>query len=332
MKINSLLLLPILILFFESQAQITITANDFKFPTQDSIRIIDAGPVVSYPDSGIAKIWDYTNLTNFQTVTHSIGPDIHTSTASDTFSNANVFIGRASSELFLKKDETKYELIGVNVTGGSTYVKPFSDGDILCVFPFTYDDSFKDSVASTYYVGNVLHREKSERHNKIIGYGQLLLPGKSYPDVLLSKSVLKGQTMRGAYTFEDELIEFSFYAPNHNYPVLTMYEFNRSLNGSVVNSTTSVQYTDAIVYVDIDEFPHNQIIGITVYPIPVVDIIMVKGLQTKSFYRLFDSQGKMVINGIISPNHPEIGMSSIPSGVYFLDLEGQISRVKLIKY
>jgi type IX secretion system substrate protein len=67
-----------------------------------------------------------------------------------------------------------------------------------------------------------------------------------------------------------------------------------------------------------------------VYPNPVVDILIVETKKLDVFYQLIDASGKVLENGFFSSDSNELDFTSIPGGVYFLQIEENQTH-KIIK-
>ena len=66
---------------------------------------------------------------------------------------------------------------------------------------------------------------------------------------------------------------------------------------------------------------------------PVVDRLVklqIGHLKTNAAYTLTNTNGRLVKKGIINPNDTSINLSSLPAGLYFLQIEGIKETTKLV--
>ena len=72
----------------------------------------------------------------------------------------------------------------------------------------------------------------------------------------------------------------------------------------------------------------NKQVELNVYPNPVVNQLIIKTSE-KGNFKLYNANGKLVMNKTISNNITELNVSQLPKGVYFYQLNN--AKGKLIK-
>lgn len=76
----------------------------------------------------------------------------------------------------------------------------------------------------------------------------------------------------------------------------------------------------------VNEFDQS---NITIYPNPATEFINITGLENIKSVRIISSEGKLVSSSLNTKN---INISKIPSGIYFVEIETNLSIIKRIKF
>ncbi|WP_312766401.1 T9SS type A sorting domain-containing protein [Epilithonimonas sp.] len=116
-----------------------------------------------------------------------------------------------------------------------------------------------------------------------------------------------------------------FEAGGYNYP----YSYDVSSDGEVLTIT---KYNGDIATYTRRMLRVSEIskLNIKVYPNPATDYIIVENLKTNSNIELIDSSGKLIKTISNKVSKTEINIKNLPSGIYFLKVDGQ-SVQKIIK-
>ena len=68
---------------------------------------------------------------------------------------------------------------------------------------------------------------------------------------------------------------------------------------------------------------------IIIYPNPVEDLLSIANIKDGSGYCIYDINGKLLLNGFITPNQ-NINLRSLESGTYFLKIQDE-KKLKFLK-
>lgn len=132
-------------------------------------------------------------------------------------------------------------------------------------------------------------------------------------------------TANSQYTFEftlDNVNPFADFGNNYT-------------NGSAFQSGSEVPSVDFIFDVSISDATlsiddnHNANSKVSLFPNPTRDYIKISGLTKKENYRIFDTLGKEVKNGLIYENQ-SIDINILTTGLYFLKFEDG-NTIKFLK-
>jgi choice-of-anchor B domain-containing protein len=81
-------------------------------------------------------------------------------------------------------------------------------------------------------------------------------------------------------------------------------------------------------YVDVNEMDAA---SFSVYPNPASTSVSVKGLFEKAEYQVLAMNGKMALEGVISPESNVIDISTLENGVYFVQIENKVQKLVISK-
>lgn len=76
----------------------------------------------------------------------------------------------------------------------------------------------------------------------------------------------------------------------------------------------------------VNEFDQS---NITIYPNPATEFINITGLENIKSVKIISSEGKLVSTSLNTKN---INISKLPSGIYFVEIETNLSIIKRIKF
>ena len=150
------------------------------------------------------------------------------------------------------------------------------------------------------------------------------------PAISFTLGIYEGENEQ-AVKFFDSLI-YEFYTGNQNQQNTEKYYYVYSESNGGKNLVISRSNGDKIFYSDkILSASDVSKPKISVYPNPASDVIKIEKLKPNSSLELTDSSGKLVrtISNIKS-DKTEINVKNLPSGIYYLKVDGQ-SVQKIIK-
>ena len=96
--------------------------------------------------------------------------------------------------------------------------------------------------------------------------------------------------------------------------------------GNLTNSNATMTGDVHTTVLAVNEFDLS---NITIYPNPATEFINITGLENIKSVRIISSEGKLVSTSLNTKN---INISKIPSGIYFVEIETNLSTIKRIKF
>lgn len=209
-----------------------------------------------------------------------------------------------------------------------TYINPL----IEYKFPITYLQQFDDtyefnSVSAA--IGNT--NETGQVSVSVDGYGTVITPKGTYPDVLRIKRMRTATQTIGTsstpitVTYTNE----SYQWVSQSEGMVFSFAINTFVSNGVTNVSKSVSYLDTAVLstVDLDSKKNE----VSIYPNPGTDFISVGSKENLKKITIYSLEGKAVIK---PQNSRNIDISKLPKGVYLLQGElenGTLVSKKIIK-
>ena len=89
-------------------------------------------------------------------------------------------------------------------------------------------------------------------------------------------------------------------------------------SGGCYDSTISQFHTVFNANEGINDFIEQ---GVTVFPVPVKDILHITGIKETTVYTLYEMTGRAVMSGALLPKENEINISNLATGVYLLQVQ-----------
>jgi len=176
----AILLLMALSVTLFSQPTIT-SANMYAAGDELLIQPADTTGVVPGP-LGANQTWDFSGITNDGALT------TQTVVLASATPYASSFTG---SDIAIDAGGGNYGYFDINgddifETGfaSAAIVAPYSDPQKFISYPFTYTTSFTDALAANFEINGYENNRTGTVNFLVDGYGTLLLPGKTYTDVL----------------------------------------------------------------------------------------------------------------------------------------------------
>jgi polyhydroxybutyrate depolymerase len=118
----------------------------------------------------------------------------------------------------------------------------------------------------------------------------------------------------GGHTWPGSIFGF----PGTNYDINASQEIWRFFSRYDINGLLSITSTE-------ETLAENTV---RVFPNPATEVINLTGTPaTGSFYQLSTLTGQVLKTGLLTADHPQIEVGTLPKGVYLLQLEGQLLKV-----
>jgi hypothetical protein len=318
-------------LFAISQAQPTITSNSLPPLGKESTFYLSKGVKTFNPGAGGANVtWNFSTLDTTDGIykERAIKPDTTSFYVNfpTTVNYATIFPDPFGVDYrYAILDTQKLDSYG-------TINEIFTNPKRLFNFPMVYNNQFTDvyhSDDSTFYGVNTV---------KADGYGVLQLPTGTYLNVMRVKTfdAFREITSRDFNGVPDDSLnfektEYKWYAPNVKGPVL---EYSQLVSFYFVNNNR----------LNVDTFDHlyvtqNRVINnisnfdaeFSVYPNPVIDVLLIHSSEEIATIELYDLSGRMVKSSIINNLHTTMNFSELTTGMYQCKLIAPDSRFKFIK-
>jgi hypothetical protein len=174
-------------------------------------------------NSGASVTWNFSNLTKDSETKHEILPPSSTTYAA-TFPQANAVRKTSDGSMFfLNVQADKNEAVGY-VFQSEGLVIPYSDPMLLLKRPLSYQDAYTDHFRSNYkYMG-----DSTTGGGTITvtadGYGTLMLPGKTYTNVLRVHSVQESaDTAQTSGVITQVRVEtYTWYDASHTFSLMEL--------------------------------------------------------------------------------------------------------------
>ncbi len=302
--IASLLLLP---LFSQPVIQSFTGGNPGDILTLiecDTNGVIQGAP-------GASITWDYSSLLPTAT-RYEMVIDAETAPFYSNFSGTNYCRNvYPPPEFFSFYICTPYELVNM---GFSTWYSSitYDDGIKLMEYPFTYNDSFLDTVCVMFE--NSI--ETSYYTRSADAYGSLILPNGTYDEVLRVKctGVSIDSNLNTGVINTSQFLEFKYFKDNVFGPLMIYSErFNDSTD------IFKFIFYNLNPMVDIQE---NHVQGPEIFPNPAKKYIYIKFLDpsdTETQIKVFNMSGVELISYVAkNTNLLKVNLSGLSPGIYLL--------------
>lgn len=105
---------------------------------------------------------------------------------------------------------------------------------------------------------------------------------------------------------------------------------NVSFDGAIVNGSLKVDFISFIFLLSNQD---SELVNLVVYPNPVQDELRITSEEALDFYRIYNVTGALVSEEIIENTNKSIDVSSLTTGVYFIEISSNNRKVmkKIIK-
>jgi hypothetical protein len=307
-----LLSLPLFAQPVFSESNLPSLGGIYRYVQADTTGVT-AGP------AGANVVWDFSswNLINDTNTFYILPP---AATPFGTTFGASDYAERTADEYkYFSHDASGLFLDGVSLpTIGAV---KFDSAVTLATFPFAFGDSVTDRVTAqfTYLIFTAYRRGTAT--SVADGYGTLILPNGTYTDVLRVRTIeMSTDSVSAALKNQSNSVSFSWYAPDWDYPVLTMLTFESS--GFISASSRVVQFLST-TSTGLEE---DMGVGFRVYPNPASGLLRVEfeaGLASEAVLSVFDLAGKELRREQLPAmaGKTVIGLEGLSPGVYLIRLE-----------
>jgi hypothetical protein len=315
MRRTTLLFLLLFIAYATASAQAPILTASNAGPVTGDLLIkyyADTSGVLNGAP-GASQTWDYSNLqlTGSSASYNYINPASAPAIAS--FPTATVVFNYSSVYSYQKLSSTDLTILGLS---SSAYTMVYTDPEILCTFPFTYLGSITDSVKGSYTSGPLTFSRKGVRTTTADGWGTLMLPSGTYPNMLRMKIIqdYTDVTNVGGTTHVYNVI-YNWYDAGHKTAAPEVFN---STNITSTDTLSGKYVTVSSAFASIDESVSFQNM-ISFEPNPVRDhlTLTING-QTTAFLQISNLSGQIVGGNTFFENNARIDLSTLPSGIYIL--------------
>jgi len=283
-------------------------------------------------NSGANVTWDFSNLSpKSSTVTQVIASP--TTVVTGSLFPSSTFLEQLSdgTELYITKSAGTSVVDGIHDPNGP-FTMVYSDPMELMKRPVTFGAQFVDAFANTFTVSSYKFSGKGTSTITADGYGTLILPTKTYSNVLRVKR---------SYVEQDSMLQFGSVSTSTY--VTFLWFSNTNVNSlltidSLKSSSSTAPPLKSVSYL-IDNSPVTTDIGNVAgidnifgfFPNPAEGEVNVIATETGEL-KITDALGNVVGSMIIENKTLTINTCNYPSGVYILTFktERSLSRNRLI--
>lgn len=193
-------------------------------------------PYFAPGDPGPDMVWDFSRITlkgENMVSTISTNPLNKEKSGSD----ANIALNEAGSDYLFRLTEDNFTELSVTT---KDYKLTFSDPLMKMIYPFSYGNHFTDNYAG-------LAEAPSGRNVELNGvymvkadaYGTLILPDRTYKDVLRLRAESNGLEISQCNSIETKTVRYLWFAPDHRYPLLNLSVTESRISGKEAEITKS---------------------------------------------------------------------------------------------
>lgn len=324
MKSGITLLITVSILSFCASAQPVLTSN--TNPTIGyTVQLASADTTgINEGLGGNNQIWDFSSLTKVGN-TFSYNYTAASATLySAKYPNATIAFTNQTAQgisgySYISTSSSAYEMWGT-ATGDLKLV--YTNSQILLQLPFTSTSSFDDYFegTGTNLMGVTTTYRKGNMYVEADGFGTLLLPGKTFTNVLRVKLVqdfVDSTIISGnAYLYKYTITTYSFMHDDYRQQLLNIsYTQVKSPFTGNTTLTKSVIYYPGNSVSAIEELIKN---NVSVYPNPADGqfTITVPAGAENAAVEIMDITGKTIVGYPVTQSQAVISSNGLPTGIY----------------
>lgn len=321
---NNFLLITILFLAFNLNAQITLTSSTSSPLIGSSPEYVNVSSFTfDVSQSGPNQTWDFSSASGNSSSLEYISPS--NSSEASTFPLANIVAdystGFSTIENYLSSNDSVLSIEG-ETSPGSTII--YSDKKEVLRFPITYNDSVDDTFYALVTEIDITFNRTGTIKIKADGYGDLILPDTTINNVLRILTVYEySDSLNGIQIVSKVDTVFTWYDTINNNPIasanLTYADGNQSF--SIARYLVNLQQVDTTTISDtivsINESFQNPI---SIYPNPSSNYLIVENEEIGIPFSMdiYDTKGLRVKTLKIQNGKTKIDLSDLISGVYFI--------------
>ena len=188
-------------------------------------------------------------------------------------------------------------------------------------YPFTYGDSWSDDFSGAGMTGgNSLIWSNGSCADTVDGWGTLITPGATYPDVLRLKSIATYNEIISGQQFPHYWETYEWFTPGIKKPLLF---FHKNTNLSTMSTETFSGWLDTvIVSTDIPQHLGEGSHALELSPNPAFDRITVS-IDDQNMYgmvSLVDATGRTVLRRSVNSTTIRLDVAHLKPGTYFVKL------------
>jgi hypothetical protein len=304
------------VLNFENSApQIGDTFRYF-YPSQNSLIALPG-------NSGADVTWNFSSLEipTWSQEDPSIFAYVNPSeiASSNNFPNSNLAkrsVGSSSQFWFYNANSDSLSYLG-DIFMSS--VRFYHDPEIKIKYPFTFQNSFSDSLRSNYTQNGVSYKREGKVTVTADAFGTLILPDTTINDVIRIKVEESMQISSGNTSNNFNSLYYYWYKPGIRDYIL-YYSFSTSGGFAYLLKTSGI-----VSSVD-QTFNKNN--SLHIYPNPATDKVLVETAtwQNNSKIRILNFNGQLIKEQSPCELITTMDVSDLPNGMYFIETENNQQR------
>ena len=264
----------------------------------------DNSEPTSFSDQGP---WDFSSVKTTSTYEMKLLPISHSSSQSD-YPKATHFISSQNGEFFYSYEGNEIRNHGRKTENTES---SYSDAVLWMKFPLNSTSQFTDEIESDFKFNGSSGTVKDNCTSKVLGVSTLTLPnGKKYENAMLVETT---KAMEGSvFILTATITEYGKYwwVEGIPFPIAAIEKFY--LNEDIQYERSAFLNEEKLLSVD----KVNQTV-IDLYPNPAKHELTIN-LTSKSKVSIFDLQGKIVYEEVLSAGNQTLNVENNPSGKYIL--------------
>ena len=318
------------------QAPILTTSNINGIGTSQTYYVADSNATNLDAITGMGITWDYSTLQGYANTVDNTILDATTAANAADFPTS-VFADELQGNFMIYENQVADSIFAQGYTFseptvGDVLVQLSTDELKIMHYPFTYPDSFTDSLSGTAditggipvsgtYTGNVT--------TVADGYGTLLLGTNSYSDILRVKIVESSVADLG-FLGSIPLVrtQYNYYQPStQNFPIF----MHTSLEAAGTIQTI-VYSKDPLSIIGVQE--ENLVTEVSLYPNPgrgQLNLAINSAADLESFIEIRDLLGKTIEkrseNLTKGANRMQLNIEHLVSGIYLVHIDSGNSQL-----
>ncbi|MBK8368097.1 MAG: T9SS type A sorting domain-containing protein [Bacteroidetes bacterium] len=315
MRISNITLFLILYINFVNAQPVLTKANTML--TAGETIILNKANYQNQGVSGPNQIWDYSLVLPTSTISLSIK-----TTTSNNYINPSALNYTVSDSI--NGTIGYYSFFNDSCFSNENFINSCSyNYPLVLNYPFNYGDSIY-STKSFCFAQNVSFGGTQVNKAKFDAFGTLILPNNTYSNVARIKyvSIMECHTST-QFLGNSQVTAYIYYLPNCNYPIAKSLDIFIPRPSNPPTISQNFYYQNS-VNVGLKE--HNISDAISLFPNPANKVLYIRlnNYHTQLSCIIKDIYGNQILASTINLNQPdsheEINISSLNSGIYFIEL------------